>query len=196
MLNTSPRTAAYANNQSLVRRIVGIAKLPFTHRYASVLWLAVRIYLGSLWFQFGLDKLNAGWLTSDPVGGMLKLVADGTLDVPFEFYRGVAGWLVDSGASVLLSHSMPFLEMAVALSFISGVLVIPATVGAILLNINFLLSGIGQLPLDGRFIALQLLMLLAFRVVSLIGVEKPGLRIAANALQKIRSGRNTPATTA
>jgi uncharacterized membrane protein YphA (DoxX/SURF4 family) len=195
MLSTSQRTAAYTSNQSLLRRIVGIVKLPFTHRYASVLWLAVRIYLGWLWFQFGLDKLNAGWLSSDPVGGMLKLVADGTLDVPFEFYRGVAGWLVESGATVLLSHGMPFLEMAVALSFISGVLVVPATVGAILLNVNFLLSGIGQLPLDGRFIALQLLMLLAFRVVSLLGVEKPGLRIVANALRKIRSARNGNATT-
>ena len=149
-------------------RARSIIALPFTHRYTAPLWLGLRLYLAYLWLNFGLQKLEAGWLTSDPVGGMLKLVGNGTLQVPFEWYRPIAQFLVDSGMTPLLSHSMPFLELAVALSFASGVLVVPAAIGATLLNVNFILSWICQVEYDGSFIALQLLLILSFRVVGLI----------------------------
>lgn len=197
MLSTSPRTAAHttAANRSLAQQMLNAVRAPFTHRYAAPIWLAVRLYLGYMWIQFSLQKFQAGWLTSDPVGSMLKLVADGTLNVPFEFYRGIARLLVDSGASVLLSHSMPFLELAVALAFISGVLVVPAAIGATLLNVNFILSGIGVISFDGRFIALQLLLLLAFRIAGLIGFERLAFRILGGIVRKVRPARS-PATSA
>ena len=108
---------------------------------------------------------------SDPIGAMFKLIAAGTLPVPLPFYQDIARMLLEAGVSPLISHAMPFLELAVALSFLSGVLVVPAAVGAILLNANILLSGIGALALDGQFIALQFLMIVAWRVVDLIGFQ-------------------------
>lgn len=182
-------TAARSYTPSI--RIRSIVALPFTHRYTAPLWLGLRLYLAYLWLNFGLQKLEAGWLTTDPIGGMLKLVGNGTLPVPFEFYRGVAQFLVNSGMTPLLSHSMPFLELAVALSFASGVLVVPAAIGAILLNTNFILSGIGQVQYDGRFIALQLLLILAFRVVGLIGFQKLLVRVVFAAYRMIRPARHT-----
>lgn len=191
MLFTSRRRIApqtYAEF-SIVDRVRGIVALPFTHRYAAPLWLVVRLYLAYMWMQMGITKLGAGWLTSDPINSLLKLVADGTLNVPFAGYRSVAGMLVELGVTPMLSHSMPFLELAVALSFLTGVLVVPAAIGATLLNINFVLSGIGQLPLDGRFIALQLLLVLAYRVVASIGVEPILMRIAGPMVRKLRPQR-------
>ena len=43
--------------------------------------------------------------------------------------------------------------------------------GAILLNTNFILSGVGLLAFDGRIIGLQVLLILAWRVASVIGFE-------------------------
>jgi thiosulfate dehydrogenase (quinone) large subunit len=190
MLSTTERTVTYRpTTVSTVRRLVAMARVPFTHMYASPIWLAVRLYLGWMWFNFGLQKLQAGWLTSDPIGQMLKLVADGTLAVPFEFYRPVAAFLVDSGLTPLLAHSMPFLEMAVALSFVTGVLVVPAAIGATLLNINFILSGIGAVAFDGRFIALQVLLILAFRIVGAIGFEPLIMRVLRATLRTVRPAR-------
>jgi hypothetical protein len=137
----------------------------------------------------GIQKLQAGWLTSDPIGQILKLVENGTIAVPLPFYRGVAGALVDSGMTPLLSHSMPFMELAVALAFATGVLVPVAAVGAILLNINFVLSGIGNIELDGPVIAGQLLLILSFRVVGAIGFERLALRILNAALGIVRPAR-------
>jgi thiosulfate dehydrogenase [quinone] large subunit len=162
---------------------------PFTHVYASPIWLAVRLYLGYMWWMMGVQKIGAGFLTGDPIGPILKLGADGTLAVPLEFFRPIASMLVASGLTPLISFSMPFLEMAVALAFVSGVLVVPAAIGATLLNIIFVLSGIGQIQLDGRFIALQLLMIAAFRVVSYIGIQRYVVRILRSTLIKLRRPR-------
>ena len=88
---------------------------------------------------------------------------------------------------------MPFLELAVALAFFSGVLVVPAAVGAILLNLNILLSGIGVLNLDGRFVVTEVLFILAWRVVGVIGVQSllaRGLRAVRHTL---RPARRAPA---
>jgi thiosulfate dehydrogenase (quinone) large subunit len=195
MIGTAPRTTARAAHPSIVGRVGHTLALPFTHRFGSPLWLAIRLYLGYMWLMMGVQKIGAGWLTSDPVGALLKLVADGTMKVPVEGYRGVAQWLLDIGAAPLLSLSMPFLEIAVALAFLSGVLVVPAAIGAILLNINFMLTGMGQIGLDGRFIALQLLLILAFRVAGLIGFEKLALRILKGTIAAVRGRRRTVQST-
>src|SRR5215212_12106628 len=107
---------------------------------------------------------------------MFTLIETGTIAVPLPFYRGVAGALLDAGISPFISHSMPFLEMAVALSLISGVLVPAAAVGAILLNINIILSGLGNPAFDGPIIAAEVLFLMSYRVVGTLGFEKIALR--------------------
>jgi thiosulfate dehydrogenase (quinone) large subunit len=186
-MTTTTRRAAYASMQpSILGRLMSLVRAPFTHVYASPIWLAVRLYLGYMWFWMGVQKLQIGFLSSDPIGPILKAVADGTLKVPAAFFRPVAALLVDSGLTPLISFSMPLLEIAVALSFVTGVLVVPAALGATLLNIIFVLSGIGQIRLDGRFIALQLLLILAYRIVGTIGFQKLATRMFLAALVALR----------
>src|SRR5215217_3788485 len=130
MTTTSQRyTTQPAAIITLLQGAYNLIRWPFTHRFAAPMWLALRMYVGWIWFQMGMGKLEAGWLTSDPIAGLLKHVVNGNLPVPFEFYRGVAGFLISSGATTLLSHTMPFLELAVALAFFSGVMVRPAAIG-------------------------------------------------------------------
>jgi thiosulfate dehydrogenase (quinone) large subunit len=186
-MTATTRRATYATTQpSILGRLFALVRAPFTHVYASPVWLAVRLYLGYMWFWMGVQKLQIGFLTSDPIGPILKAAADGTLKVPAAFFRPVAALLVDSGLTPLISFSMPLLEIAVALSFVTGVLVVPAALGATLLNIIFVLSGIGQIRLDGRFIALQLLLILAYRIVGTIGFQKLATRIFYAVLVALR----------
>jgi len=75
--------------------------------YSSPIWLALRLYIAWIWFQMSMGS-PSGWLTSDPVGQMFKLIEKGTIAVPLPFYRGVAGASAGCGIFAIISHSMPF----------------------------------------------------------------------------------------
>ena len=184
-----PSTYRATNGPSIFNQALTLVRLPFTHKYAAPLWLALRLYVAWIFFQMGMGKLQSGWLFSDPVGELLKLVANGTLPIPFAFYRSVAELLIGAGVTPLISHSMPLLELAVALSLATGVLTPVAAVGAILLNVNFILSGIGQISLDGPIIVAELLLVLSFRVVGGIGFEPLAKRILRAAIAAVRPVR-------
>src|SRR6266508_549436 len=167
---------------TLWARTRAVLRWPFTNRFASVLWLALRLCLGWIWLQFSLDKFQSGWLSSDPIGAIMQQIAKGTLPVPLAFYRDVVRTLLGLGVTPLISHVMPFLELAVALAFFSGVLVVLAAFG------NILLSGIGVLKLDGRFVVTEILFILAWRIVGMIGVQQllgRGLRAIGHGLHPV-----------
>ena len=191
---TTPKqqsTTYTTNENAFGKRLIAAIRWPFVNKYASPIWLALRLYIAWIWVQMSIAKFEAGWLSSDPVGQMFQVIAKGTLPVPLPFYRGVAQALLDAGVSPLLSHSMPFLELAVAVSLISGVLVPVAAVGAILLNVNIILSGMGSPAFDGPIIASEILFVLSYRVVGTIGFEKLALRILKAALSVARPGKRT-----
>jgi uncharacterized membrane protein YphA (DoxX/SURF4 family) len=188
MINQQPTTYT-TNGNAIGKQAIALIRWPFTNRLSSPIWLALRLYIAWIWFQMSMGKFQAGWLTSDPVGQMFKLIEKGTIAVPLPFYRGVAGALLNAGVSPMISHSMPFLEMAVALSLATGVLVPAAAVGAILLNINIMLSGIGAPAFDGPIIASQVLMVMSYRVVGGIGFERLARYILSAALRLVRPAR-------
>jgi uncharacterized membrane protein YphA (DoxX/SURF4 family) len=165
-------------------RVRAVLAWPFTNRYASPIWFALRLYLGWIFFQFGWRKLEAGWLTSDPMGTVIRPIADGKLKVGFAPFRDFCAFLVDAGLTPLLSHSMPFMELAVALSLVTGILVVPAALGASILLVNFMLSGIGTLAFEGRILLGLALLMLAYRVVSVIGFQALALRVLGAAAAK------------
>jgi uncharacterized membrane protein YphA (DoxX/SURF4 family) len=196
---TSPNqqpTTYTTNGHTLGKQAIALLRWPFTNRLASPIWLVLRLYIAWIWFQMGMSKLQAGWLTSDPVGAMFKMIDKGVLPVPLPFYQGVASAMLDSGITSMLSHSMPFLELAVALSFATGVLVPVAAVGAILLNINIILSGIGNPSFDGPIIASEILFVMSYRVVGGIGFERLAGRIFRAALRLVRPARKQSAQAA
>jgi len=151
-------------------RLARAARWPFASRFASPLWLGLRIYLGMIWLQFGHAKVQGGWLGGDALRPLLRAVAQGQTPAPFPFYRHVAGALVASGADQLLSVMIPLAELAVAAAFFSGLLLAPAALGAVLLNLNLILSGVATWAFDGRIILLQLLLLVAWRVAGYLGL--------------------------
>lgn len=154
------------------RGIRHVLTWPFSSRLASPLWLGIRIYLGTIWLQFGLAKVTGGWLTDNPMHSMLDAVARGMTPAPFPAYRHVARVLLETGADRWISVGLPLAELAVALAFFAGVLLVPAAVGACLLNLNLILSGLASWHFDGRVIALHLLLVAAWRVAGYVGVAR------------------------
>jgi thiosulfate dehydrogenase [quinone] large subunit len=191
MITTPRQTTTFDNPSasSVLRRALAVIRWPFANRHAAPLWLLLRLYVGYVFITMGIAKIEAGFLTADPIGAMLKLVANGTILVPFEFYRPVAAVLVDGGLTPLISHSMPLVELAIALALISGVLTPLAALGALLLNINFVLAGIGTLAFDGPYMAAEVLMVLGANVVGVIGFERLARRILTAAIAKLRPAR-------
>lgn len=185
-MTTRQLTTAARSNTTAFATARNVVRWPFTSRFASPLWLALRLYVAWIWIQMSISKFAAGWLTSDPSGDLLKLVAKGTMPVPFAFYRGVAAFMVSSGITPMLSHAMPFLEMAVALSLISGVLMRPASLGGILLVTNVILTGIGTLAFDGRVILIHVLLIAAYGSARVIGFERLAAYVVQRALNAVR----------
>lgn len=143
---------------------------PFRSPFSSPAWLALRLYLAQVWLQFGAGKIRGGWLRGDGLHDLLSAVAAGHTPAPFRFYERVADLLVSTGMDNVLSVLIPLLEVSVGVAFISGVLLVPAAVAATLLNVNLVLSGVASLRFDGRIIALQVLLLLAWRVAGYLGL--------------------------
>jgi thiosulfate dehydrogenase (quinone) large subunit len=184
--STHRTTSAQAAPVNILSRAKAIVTWPFTNRYTSPLWLVLRLYIGWIFLQFGWRKVETGWLTGDPMGTVIKQIADGKLPVSFAPFRDFCAFLVNAELTPLLSFSMPFMELAVALALFSGILVVPAAIGASILLVNFMLSGIGTLAFEGRIMVGLILLMLAYRVVSVIGFERLALRILVAAAQRLR----------
>ena len=193
MLTNSQPTIAHSNVfDSIAKRAYAIISWPFTHRYTAPIWLALRLYIGWIWFQMSISKFEAGWLTRNPTGAILKQVANGNMPVPFAFYRSVAAMLLDYGITAPLSHAMPFLEMAVALAFFSGVMLRPAAIGGLLLLGNIALTGMATLLFDGQVALAHVLLVAAGSVAGLIGFERLAARILNAVLAYVRSALPGP----
>ena len=151
-------------------RPFGLIAWPFRSPVTSPVWLALRIYLASIWMQFGIAKLRGGWLRGDALEALLKAVAEGQTPVPFPFYSRVAELMVATGMDAVLCVLIPLAEVAVAAAFLAGVMLVPAAIGAILLNLNLIFAGVASVNFDGRIIALQVLLLAAWRVAGYLGL--------------------------
>lgn len=151
-------------------RPVGLISWPFRSTVTSPVWLVLRIYLASIWMQFGVAKLKGGWLKGDALESLLGAVAEGQTPAPFPFYPRVAEILVATGMDAVLCILIPLVEVAVASAFLTGVMLVPAAIAAILLNLNLILAGIASVNFDGRIIALQVLLLAAWRVAGYLGL--------------------------
>ena len=178
---------------SLPRQLAAIVRWPFASPLAAPLWLGLRIYLGSIWLQFGLTKIRTGWLVENPMQEILSLIARGLTPTPLPLYRRVAELLLAMEMDRVLSVAIPLLELGFAAAFFAGVLLVPAAAAASLLNLNLVLSGIATWDFDGRVIALQLLLLLAWRVAGYLGIGVSLRELVRRYRALLRGGDRQPA---
>src|SRR5688572_16341481 len=172
-LVSGPRVRVLCDRRPTMRAVRSLRRLalwPFRSRFSSPVWLLLRFYLGWIWLQFGVSKLQGGWLTSNPLRGLLRAVGEGQLRVPIPLYQDLAALLVQLHADRVLSVIIPLAEIGIALAFFTGVALVPAAIAAIAMNVNLILFGIASIHYDGRIITMQLLLLLAWRVAGYLGL--------------------------
>lgn len=125
--------------------------------------LAVRLYAASVWWRFAVAKIEQGWLAGNPMRPLLELVAAGTLPGTAPGYDALAQSALRLGLDLPMARALPLLESVIAAALVLGVRVRTVALLAAFVNLNLLLSGIGNMAIDGRLIVLQLLLLLAGR---------------------------------
>ncbi|HHV62589.1 MAG TPA: FAD-dependent oxidoreductase [Firmicutes bacterium] len=110
----------------------------------SMFWLVIlRLFLGYQWLASGIEKVQAGFLVSGD-----KLVSGSSL-VPMG--PGTPAWYSAFMEKVVFPHALLFQrmitlgELALGIAFIFGLFTVLAALGSIFMNINFMLSGTGNI---------------------------------------------------
>lgn len=109
-------------------------------------WLAItRVALGFVWLFSALDKISHGWLTTGD-----KLVSGASLQLIGPNSPGWYVWFVENlifQNPLLFQIGITLTEVFIAATFLSGAFTFLGAVAAIFMNINFFLSGTGDLYL-------------------------------------------------
>ncbi len=113
-------------------------------RKSRTFWIAIlRIFLGIQWFLSGYHKIEDGWLAAGD-----KLVA-GASTSPIG--PNAVGWYKAFMETFVMPNALLFqivvtmTEIALGISLIFGIFSVLGAIGSIFMNINFFLSGTGQI---------------------------------------------------
>ena len=107
-----------------------IAQFLFASPYASVLWLAARLYLGWKWLGSGIDKLgNSAWMdTGAAVQGFwaraVVVPETGRPVVTYDWYRDFLQFMLDGGGHyVWFAKLIAIGEVAIGVALVLGLFV-------------------------------------------------------------------------
>ncbi len=144
-------------------------------RFAGV-WLVVRVLLGLVFFQAGLEKLgNPAWMDG---GTALKgywtnavaVSASGKTPIAFDWYHNFIQGLLDSGSYVWFAKLVAIGEFAVGLCLIIGLFVgIAAFLGGFM-SWNFVMAGTASG--NGLYFAAAVLLILAWKTAGYYGLDR------------------------
>src|ERR1700682_4595955 len=153
-----------------------IARLFFQSTIASVLWLAVRLYVGYGFIGAGWHKfVKPAWVDGSGAGmlgywkGALGTTPTGAPVITFDWYRGFIQLLVDTNSAGWFSYVIVFGELAVGIGLILGAFVGLAAAGGILMNFAFLLAG--TTSTNPVLVMLGFLLILAWKNAGYIGLD-------------------------
>ena len=149
--------------------------LLFSDKRFSVLWLAVRVWLGWQWIESGLGKLeNPGWTQN---GEALKgfwtravlVPAEGRPPIAYDWYRNFLQSMLDSGAYVWFAKLISVGELLIGIALITGLFVGITAFLAGFMNWNFIMAG--SASVNGVFFGLAVLLVLAWRIAGYLGLD-------------------------
>lgn len=120
----------------------------------SVVWLAVRVWLGFQWLTAGLHKFsNPAWV-GDQAGTAIKgfwlkgaglaVGPDGAMlpaGAKYSWYQEFLKFLIDTGAEKWFTWAIVVGEVAVGVALVFGAFTALAAIGGALMNLNFMLAG-------------------------------------------------------
>lgn len=142
----------------------------------SILWLAMRLYLGYEWFIHGLEKMqNPAWVQTGEAlkgfwAGAVKIPETGRPPIAFDWYRSFLQMLLDSGSYTWFAKLVVAGEVLVGLALILGMFTgIAAFLGGFM-NWNFMMAGAASV--NPMFFVLSIILLMAWKTAGWLGVDR------------------------
>lgn len=107
---------------------------------ANAFLLPLRVFIGLGWLRAGAEKmLDPRWWSGDKLAEFLAIQM-GNDAVYFPFYQTLISQLFEPNV-LILSFLVLVGELAAGLAILTGTLTIPALLGALFMNVNFVLAG-------------------------------------------------------
>jgi len=152
------------------------ARYLFSNARAGLFWLPIRIFLGFEWAVAGWHKLaGTGWI--DGGGSLLgywqgavKVPAQGSAPVTFDWYRTFLQVLIDNHAQGWFAWLVVLGELAVGVALLAGALVGVAAFFGVVMNMSYLLAG--STSVNPIMFALAIGLILGWRVAGFYGVDR------------------------
>lgn len=152
-----------------------IINMLFSDTRFSILWLAVRVWLGWKWIASGWPKLNnPAWMqTGEALKGFwsnaVQIPAEGRPPIAFEWYRDFLQMMLDAQAYTWFGKVIAISEVLIGVALIVGLFVgLTAFFGGFL-NWNFIMAGTASV--NGVFFALSVLLVFAWKIAGYLGAD-------------------------
>ena len=152
-----------------------IINMLFNDKRFSVLWLAVRVWLGWQWIEASLHKLSSpAWMqTGDALKGFwmgaVQVPAEGRPAIAYDWYRSFLQTLLDAQAYTWFAKVVAVSELLFGILLIAGVFVGATAFFSGFMNWNFIMAG--SASVNGVFFGLAVLLVLAWKIAGYIGAD-------------------------
>lgn len=167
----------------------------FSHVDASVFWLAVRVYLGSVWLQSGLEKLlDPGWTRGGLAlqgywGWAVQAQPGPHPQIAYVWFRGLLQFLLVHHAYTSLAWVITMSELTVGILLILGLFTgLAAFAGG---SLNLLYLAAGSASINPVMMILSLFLLMAWRVGGYYGLDRVLLPAITDRLHSRRANKAT-----
>jgi thiosulfate dehydrogenase [quinone] large subunit len=156
--------------------IPSVINMVFSDRRFSILWLAVRVWLGWQWIQASLHKLESpDWMVT---GNALKGFWMGAVKIPtdgghpaitYAWYRGFLQAMLNAQAYTWFAKVVAVSEFLIGLALILGIFVGFTAFFGGFMNWNFIMAG--SASVNGMFFGLAVMLVLAWKIAGYLGVD-------------------------
>ena len=150
-------------------------------KWASWLWLVVRLYLGYDWLTSGIGKLqNPAWMSGAAIKGfwMGAITVVPPAKAPpaaFDWYRGFLGLLINSNSQSWFGPLIAVAEVLIGAALILGLFTWFAALAGGFMNWNFVMAGTASV--NAVFIVLSILLILAWKIAGYWGLDRWALKV-------------------
>lgn len=171
----------------------------FSDKRMSIVWLLVRLWLGWQWLETGIEKVNdPAWMQSgDALKGFwtraIQVPAEGRPPIAYDWYRGFIQMMLDSNIYVWFAKIIAISEVVIGVALILGLFVGLTAFFAGFLNWNFIMAG--SASVNGVFLVLAVLLMLAWKVAGYLGLDYFLLPRIARLWTPASTSNITPVTT-
>ena len=152
-----------------------LINLLFSDKRFSILWLAVRVWLGWQWIEASLHKLTSpAWMqTGEALKGFwmgaVQIPATGKPPIAFDWYRSFLQAALNAQAYTWFAKVVAVSEFLIGVALIAGIFVgLTAFFGGFM-NWNFIMAG--SASVNGVFFGLSVLLVLAWKIAGYLGAD-------------------------